>query len=75
MSEGFGDFEIVLGVPDDYEGHRCQYARDVLGDKLGDGLVDALVIQRTIPVDPINADPESEYYEFGGNVRLDRIDD
>ena len=72
--DGSGDFQIVLGVPDDYDGHRCQYAREVLSDKLGDGLVDALVIQRTIPVDPIDGDPDSEYYEFGGNVRLGRVE-
>ena len=72
---GRGRFEIVLGVPEDYDGHRCQYARDVLGSKLGGGLVDSLVIQRTIPVDPVDAEPGREYYEFGGNVSLARVDD
>lgn len=71
---GYGDFEIVLGVPNDYDGHRCQYARETLRKRLGDGLVEALVIQKTIPVEPLDAEPEKEYYEFGGNVRLERVE-
>ena len=74
MSEGYGQFNIVLGVPNGYEGHRCQYAREVLSERLGDRLVDSLVIQQTIPVDPVDAEPDREYYRFGGNVRLERIE-
>jgi len=71
---GYGDFEVVLGVPDDFEGHRCAYAREVLRQKLGEGLVEALVIQQTIPCDPTGADDDREYYKFGGNIRMSRVE-
>lgn len=70
----YGSFELVIGVPNDYDGHRCEYARSVISAKLGEGLKEALVIQKTIPVEPIDPDENKTYYEFGGNVRLERVE-
>jgi len=71
---GYGNFEIVLGVPNDYDGHRCQYARETLRERFGEGLVEALVIQKTIPVDPVDSVSDKEYYEFGGNIKMERVE-
>jgi hypothetical protein len=71
---GYGNFGITLGVPSDYDGHRCQYARETLRERLGAGLVDALVIQRAIPVEPVDGEPDKEYYEFGGNIKMERVE-
>jgi hypothetical protein len=70
----YGSFEITIGVPEDYDGHRCKYARKVLRDAFGEEFITALVIQRTIPVDPVDAVEGKTYYEFGGNVKLPRIE-
>jgi len=73
MSEGYGRFDLTIGVPDDYDGHRCEYAREYLREHLGDGLVEALVIQRTVPADPPGGDSTKEYYRVGGNIRMKRV--
>jgi len=70
---GFGEFELVIGVPEDYENHRCQYAREYVAEAFSQELVEAWVIQRTIPVEPIKGEPDRDYYEFGGNVKTDRL--
>lgn len=70
----YGTFEIQIGVPEDYDGHRCEYAREMVREKFGDGIVEAWVIQKTIPCDPPNAKPDKTYYEFGGNVKMERVE-
>jgi len=70
----YGSFEITIGVPDDYEEHRCEYARQKIGSTLGEEVIEAWVIQQTIPVEPPNADENKSYYKFGGNVKLERVE-
>jgi len=69
-----GDFEIRLGVPEGYEGHRCEYARETVKNTLGEKIVKAWIIQRTIPCDPPYSDPNKTYYKFGGNLKLERVE-
>lgn len=73
MTNTYGDFELTIGVPDDYEGHRCKYARKYLREHLGSELVQALVIQRAIPDQPRDAEEGKTYYRFGGNIIMSRV--
>ena len=67
----YGEFEVVIGVPDEYGGHRCEYAREYVNEKIGGELSEHWVIQSTIPIEPVSEPTEGcDYYRFGGNVKM-----
>lgn len=71
----YGKLQLVIGVPDDYEEHRCQYAREYVAEHIGTALSEAWIIQQTIPVDPVHTKDNHTYYRFKGHFLMEEIDE
>lgn len=69
-----GDFEIEIPIDKTSEKHRCQQAREYVGKTLGKDLVEAWVIQRAIPIEKPRPD-NLTWYRFGGNIRINRLNE